>query len=194
MFQQIEAYIRKAVPGNGQGINFVLTHFKVERAKARTLLFQPGDICRHCYFINKGCLQIYQLDSKGDMQTRDIILENNFVTSLDSFLHAKPSLEGFKALETCDLLTISRDSFLQLNETVPEFARIYKSNLENYFAGTVQKINSLMAMNTDEKVRWLFENRPDLLTRISNKVVASYLGIAPATLSRAKARLFKTLT
>lgn len=195
MFSNLEKYILDKVSDDKSGLlSYVLTHFKPIKTKRKQVLFYPTETCRYCYFINKGSIQIFQTDKTGKESTRDIVLEDSFATSVASFINGQPAIEGFRTLEPCDLLIISRDSFLKLKETIPPFAQIYQYNLELYYTQSVERMNSLMALDALERVQWIYKNRPELLIRVSNKVVAAYLGLAPATLSRLKRKLYKTLT
>ena len=84
---------------------------------------------------------------------------------------------------------ISRADFYFLVNTIPEFARIYTEILELGFINAQKRIYSFQGSDALEKVQWIIKNQPQLLQRVSNKMVASYLGISASTLSRIKARL-----
>lgn len=189
MFQRLTDYIRARVEADDASLSFVLSHFKPAKARRGELLLNFGDVCRYCYFTNKGAIQIFYLDKNGDEATRDFVFEGTWVTELSSFIHQQPAKESFKALEPLELLSINRESFFKLVESVPQFSHIYQRNLETSYTRSVDRIGSFVSMDAEQRVRWLYENQPHLLTRLSNKVVASYLGISPETLSRMKTRL-----
>ena len=94
-----------------------------------------------------------------------------------------------QTIEKCELLKISRADFYHLVQTIPEFARIYTEILELGFIVAQKRIYGFQGFDALEKVQWIIKNQPQLLLRVSNKMVASYLGISPSTLSRIKAKL-----
>jgi len=189
MYQQLEAYIRQRVDTSEELLQLVVGQFKPVKAKRGQDLLLPGNICRDCYFVNKGGVQLYTVDKDGNESTRDLLFENEFVTSIPSFINGIPALQGMRAIESADLLAISREQFDQMNQSVPQFARIYQHNLEKYYSDSIQRLNNLMSMDSLDRVRWIYTHRPHLLQRVSNRLLASYLNINPATLSRLKHKL-----
>lgn len=88
-----------------------------------------------------------------------------------------------------DLLVISRDSFFKLIDTVPEFAEVYNKFMQFAFIHSQMRIYSFLGMEGIDKLKWVMEHEPKLLTRISSKAVASYLGMTNSTLSKLRAQL-----
>jgi len=167
----------------------VLDCFEEYRAKRGHHLLWAGDVCRHVYFIVQGCLQVYVVDKAGDESTRELYFEDQWTTDIFGFQNQTPSLENIKCAEPCLLLRISYDRFQQLSAQVPQFGAIYKQILEVSYNNTVYRLNTLMAMDALDRIRWVMEHRPGLLTRVSGRLVASYLGISPETMTRLKAKL-----
>ncbi|WP_449387560.1 Crp/Fnr family transcriptional regulator [Chryseobacterium lineare] len=94
-----------------------------------------------------------------------------------------------QTIEPSELLVINRDDYFHLVETVPQFAFIYRQILELAYIKSQERIYCFQGLEAIEKVRWVLTNQTKLLTRLSNKIVASYLGLTPQTLSRLKSKL-----
>ena len=62
-------------------------------------------------------------------------------------------------------------------ETVPQFDKVYKEILEASYANSVYRINTFVSLSALERIKWLMQNRPTLMTRLPSKLIASYLGI-----------------
>jgi CRP-like cAMP-binding protein len=116
-------------------------------------------------------------------------VEEQWVTDIFGFQNQKPSEEFIKCIEACQLLSITYDRFQQLSREVPQFADIYRQILEVSYNNTVYRVNTLTSMDALERIRWFQEHKPKLMTRLSSKLIASYLGITPETLTRLKAKL-----
>lgn len=170
-------------------LDLVLSRFKHIRAKRNELLLQQGDTCKYVYFIAKGCLQVYVFDTHLNETTRDIVVENNWCTELQSFGSGNPATENIKAVEPSELFAIDRLTFQLLMETVPQFDKVYKQILEASYANSVYRINTFVSLTALERIKWLMENRPTLMSRLSSKLIASYLGINKDVFSRLKAKL-----
>jgi CRP-like cAMP-binding protein len=189
MIDILEHHIRARIGQDTQGLDTVLSMFKPIKLKRHHLLLSQGEVCRWCYFVAKGCVQVFVYDDNGNENIRDFALEQSWLTDINSFTHQTPSSEFFRTVEASELLAISKEDFQTMLTRIPQFERVYRSILEQSYANSVYRINTLVSLNALDRVRWVIEHQPKLLTRLPNKLVASYLGISPETLSRLKAKL-----
>ena len=74
-------------------------------------------------------------------------------------------------------------------QTIPQFDKVYKQILETSYANSVYRINTFVSLSALDRIKWLMEKRPKLMTRVSSKLIASYLGINKDVFSRLKAKL-----
>ena len=189
MYKQLEKYFKDRTEIDEDTFSKISTYFKPKKAKRNEILLREGEICKHYYFVNKGCLRLFGINNQGIEGTRYFAFEGAFGTALPSLINQKPAFEFLQSVENSELLAIGREDFFHLVETVPQVAFIYRQILELAFIQAQQRIYGFQGLEAIEKVRWVFANQPKLLTRISNKMVATYLGITPATLSRIKTKL-----
>jgi CRP-like cAMP-binding protein len=189
MYSLIENDIKKLVNADHESLQFVLSHFKEIKTKRNHLLLKEGEVCRTCYFINKGCVQAYYLDKNGDEATRHLFFESHWMTNVGSFSKQEPSKEFYKTTERSELLAIDRDSFFKLIGKVPQFMEAYRQILEASYSHSINRLNTFNAMDALERFKWVSKNQSHILTRLPSKIVASYIGVSPETLSRLKAKL-----
>ena len=121
--------------------------------------------------------------------TRDIVTEGTWCSELVSFGSGQPATENIRTVEPCQLLSIDTQGFQTMMLTVPEFDKVYKQILETSYANSVYRINTLVALSALDRIKWLMEKRPKLITRVSSKLIASYLSINKDVYSRLKAKL-----
>jgi CRP-like cAMP-binding protein len=189
MHDILEHHLLERLGTNTSQLDVVLSKFRPIEAKRGSLLLREGEICRQVYFIAKGCLQVFVFDHEMNENTRDIIIENNWCSELISFGSGKPSTENIRAVEHSQLLAIDQHSFREMMHQVPQFETVYRQILESSYANSVYRINTFVAMSALERIKWMMEVRPTLMTRLSSKLIASYLGISQETFSRLKGRL-----
>jgi CRP-like cAMP-binding protein len=189
MSDVLREHIIKRLNGDTEQLDHVLGSFIHLRVKRNEQLLQEGQLCKYVYFIAKGCLQVYVHDKDLNEMTRDIVTENNWCSELVSFGSGSPSAENIKAVEPSELYAIDRRSFQELMNSVPQFGMVYKQILEASYANSVYRINTFVAMPALDRLKWLMEHRPGLMTRLPGKLLASYLGINKDVFSRLKARL-----
>ena len=189
MIELLKQHITKRLGKDISQIDLVLSKFKPIEAKRNQLLLREGEICKHVYFIAKGCLQVFVHDSDMNETTRDIMTEDHWCSELISFGSGQPATENIRTVEPSSLLAIDRNGFQQMMETVPQFDKVYKQLLEASYANSVYRINSFVALSALDRIKWLMEKRPELMTRLSSKLIASYLGIHKDVFSRLKTKL-----
>ncbi|CAM4145507.1 Crp/Fnr family transcriptional regulator [Flavobacterium antarcticum] len=189
MYQELIAFLNNKGIENVETQQQICSCFTLQKAKSKTILVDYNQTANEYYFVNKGCIRLFTLNKEGQESSRYFAFEGNFVAALPSFIDQKPAEEFMQTIEKCELLKISRTSFYHLVQTIPEFAKIYTEILELGFIVAQKRIYGFQGFDALEKVQWIIKNQPQLLLRVSNKMVASYLGIAPSTLSRIKAKL-----
>lgn len=189
MIETLRQHIIRRLGGNVENLDKVLEAFKPVRIKRNEQLLVQGDPCKFVYFIVKGCLQVYVYDKDFNETTWDIVTEDNWCSELISFGSGSPSSENIRAIEPTELLAIDRKSFETMMQTVPQFDTVYRQILEASYANAVYRINTFVALSASDRIKWLIAFRPNLMTRVSSKLIASYLGIHKDVYSRLKSRL-----
>ena len=164
----------------------ILSNFEKLSVKKNFILLRSGEVSRHAYFICKGCLRSFFTDKKGEEKTRYIAFENKFVSAFASFITQEPSAECVQALEDSELLSIRQSDFYKLVETHSVFAKLYRQSLEQSQVFATWRIETMISMTAKERYEDLLNRMPQVVLRLSNKLVASFLGITQESLSRLK--------
>jgi CRP-like cAMP-binding protein len=189
MIEVLRQHLINRLGNDLENLDTVLASFKAVQTRRNELLLQQGDPCNYVYFIAKGCLQVFVYDHEFNETTRDLVIEDHWCSELISFGSGNPATENIRAVEPCTLFAIDRLSFQRLMETVPQFDKVYKQILEASYANSVYRINTFVSLTALDRIKWLMEYRPMLMTRLSSKLIASYLGIHKDVFSRLKAKL-----
>jgi CRP-like cAMP-binding protein len=193
MFQELTIslynYLKKNSQLSDTEIADITGFFKTLKTNRNQILEQEGKVSKHFYFICKGCLRLYEIDSKGNEITGYFALEDSFITTLTSFILEKPSRDFLVSIEPSSLLVIERDKVFELIKKYHAFKEVYDKLIQFAFIHSQMRIYSFLGMEGIDKLKWVMEHEPKLLTRISSKAVASYLGMTNSTLSKLKAKL-----
>jgi len=181
---------------------FLVTNFKCTRDEASVfassfnymkvakneILTDDGRTCRFIYFVLKGGVKAYFVDTKGSEKIRYVALENEFITSVYSFIKQTLSSEFICALEPSELLAISYTDFkylLGINSLVKDF---YIKMLEETYLYNHWRIETLLRLDAKQRYEYILDKNRELVQRLSNKNLSSYLGITQESLSRVKAK------
>ncbi len=189
MLEEFEKHLQTNTNLDANAIKQIGKHFSFKIASKNEILVDYAEVSQNFYFINKGILRIYTLNSEGLETSRFFAFEKMFCTALPSFIDQKPAGEYLQSIDKSELLVCNRTNFHKLIYQFPEFDRLYREILELGFITSQKRIYGFQGFTALEKVQWIIKNQPEILQRISNKITASYLGISPSTLSRTKAKL-----
>jgi CRP-like cAMP-binding protein len=164
--------------------------FKVKEWPARTTLLREGEVARHMYFVKKGCLRLW-FNKDGKDITVQFFVEGQSVSSLESFLAGTQSLFSIETLEPTSVAIIRRDGWDQLFELDPTLKdgllEVIIRRMEEYVLLFLSRIKD----SPRERYEALVRERPDIIQRVPQHYVASYLGITPVSLSRIRSRISK---
>lgn len=149
----------------------------------KTVLLQEGEISNHVHFIKKGCLRQW-FNKDGKDITFQFFFEGQAVASIDSFISNKPSIFTIESIEPSIILSISKDSFEQLQIMYPEFKSGFQEILYYRFRNYAQLFLSHIKDTPKERYADLINNHPEIIYRVPQHYIASYLGITPVSLSR----------
>lgn len=152
-------------------------------------LLKIGAIAREVYFINKGCARLFY-DKDGEEITGFFFLENMMLSGFESTLTMQPSIQGIETIEASELVVFPFAAFNQLHEEFPRFNIFTRKLLTERFVFAQKVVASLILDSPEERYLQLFQRQPELLNRVPQHMLATYLGITPVSLSRIRKRIF----
>jgi CRP-like cAMP-binding protein len=188
MTEKLKTYFANNFQTTTAEIEQVVSAFKEKSVKKNETLISKGDICRYAFFVCKGSVRAYFIDDDGQEATRYIALENQFITTIHSFISQTPTNEFLEATEKAELLQISYNDFKKIIEETTLGRDLYNKQLEVAYIANHRRLESFLKMSAKQRYDFLLQTNPAIIQRLSNKIVASYLGITQESLSRIKAQ------
>jgi len=187
--QELALYLHKNIQINEEDLDQILSCFQNIKVRKNEILLEEGKVSQYNYFVKKGCLRIFYINPEGKERTRYIAFENQFATALVSFITKEPAQETIQAVEDSELLMISHQDFRKLMEVVPAWKDFYNLYLEKAYVNNSKRLLSFSTLDAGERYQQLFQINPDIVKRLPNKIVASYINISQETLSRIKSKI-----
>ena len=177
MSTKLKKYLNSKLNFEEKNIDQIILHFTERKIKRNEIVLMQGQICDAAFFVSKGCLQVFTLNSQKVEIIRDFVTENSWCVELISFKNNFPSTESIKALENCTLYSINKSNYDLLINNVEYFDRIYKEILETSYENSIYRVNIFNTLSPLEKMKWVKEFRPKLLKRLSKKSMSQFLNI-----------------
>ena len=183
MLPQLKKFLTHFVEFTNDDLDAVRDLFVSKKIRKGEYLYAPGEIATEIGFLVKGAFRIYYLIGEKE-STRLIGSEGVFVTSVPSFTTQKPCIEYVEAMENMDLLMLSYDNLQKMYEISPKWERFVRILAEYAYNEQQKRVYSLIALTAQQRYEQFIKERPDLVQRVPQYIIANYLGISPETLSR----------
>jgi CRP-like cAMP-binding protein len=184
---RVAGALRSFAPIPAASLESALDDFHERTLQTGEHLLRAGDIAGDIAFIASGLVREYYTMSDGTERIRSFSTENQFSGSLYDLLSQKPALVGCEALEPTRLLVTSWAAFEARCDQEPIWHLVGRRVAENLYARKAIREYEMLALTAAERWEAFRRDHGALENRISQRHLASYLGITPEHLSRIRA-------
>lgn len=171
-------------------LGIVLKHFEAKSIKKKTNLLETGETAKEVYYILNGCIRLFY-EKDGEDISAYFFTEKMFAGAYDSFISQKPSRHSIETLEDCQVLSISYRALQELFIEFPKMNEFVRKVLEERFVSLHELFTSQILDSPEERYLNLQKEKPDLINRIPQHQIATFLGVTPVSLSRIRNRVSK---
>jgi CRP-like cAMP-binding protein len=165
-------------------IEFVMARVKTKRLRKRQYHLQEGEICKESAWVISGCLRMFVVDDLGREHILDLLSEGRLVADRLSLYKQIPTQYAIDALEETTLLVLSMKDIEEIVAHIPKYLLASNQATNQELANQQSRNVMLLTLSAEEKYKALMRLQPDLIARVPQHMIASYLGITSATLSR----------
>ena len=175
---------------NDSELEIIMPYFEIKYFKKKTHLLDVGKVSNEVYYLIKGCIRLY-CEKDGEELSTYFFTDNMFAGSYDSFLARRPSKVAIETLEECEVLVLTHEAQEKLYKVFPKMNEFIRKAIEQRFVLLHDLFISYLLNSPEERYLMLQKDRPDLLNRIPQNQIASFLCITPFSLSRIRNRVAK---
>ncbi|MFT5263754.1 MAG: CRP-like cAMP-binding protein [Polaribacter sp.] len=166
----------------------ILEAFPIKTISKESFLLKEGQISKDAFVVIKGCIRKYYLQ-EGEEITSEFYTEFQSASDIESMVNQKPSKYYLICSEDTTVAIMNSEKENTLYKKFPRFAEVCRVEMEKMLGASQEEMTSFINSTPKERYLNLMENRPDLLQRVPQYQLASYLGIKPETLSRIRKRV-----
>ncbi|HQU57012.1 MAG TPA: Crp/Fnr family transcriptional regulator [Chitinophagaceae bacterium] len=161
----------------------------VQQIKKDSFLVRQGEYCRHGFFVEQGLLRQYSIDEKGKEHIISFAPEGWFITDRESVYFNEPARYFIQAYENSQIALLDEDFNQLISKKIPNYNTFNTKLLHNHIRHLLKRIDLLLSASAEDRYLQFVTMYPDILLRVPQTMVASYLGIAPESLSRVRKEL-----
>lgn len=189
MYNALYSYVSQKVDLSPHDFDLIREAFKPKTLRKRQYLLQAGDISKYLAFVVSGALRLFHVDEKGDEHIIQFAIENWWISDRESFSNSTPSLYHIDAVEDSQLLVMDFKQSEQLERLSPAYRKMVEQIKEVNAIAQQKRVISSLSFTAREKYKAFLTTYPDLAQRFPQRMIASYLGLKPETLSRLRKKL-----
>lgn len=189
MFEQF----RDKFPLDNDTWDIYVSYFKRLEVPARTVLLNEGETSKKLFLIEKGCIRVW-FNNNGKDITTQFFFENNMVASVESFRKNTPSPVIIETIEPCIVWWIAKkdlDSILEEIKNTPKLRDLFINGIFERTFDYMKHFISFIKDTPQQRYLNLIKEKPQIILRVPQHYIASYLGITTVHLSRIKSKLTK---
>jgi CRP-like cAMP-binding protein len=189
MYELFLKKFNEKVPLNPEEEDIIKSYLMPKRLRKKQYLLQQGDPCKYIAFVEKGLLREYSVDEKGNEHILQFATEGWTISDLYSFLTGEAAGYNIDAIEDTDLILISTSAHKELLKISPKYETYTRLQLTGAYLSMQKRITAFISLPAERRLIDFTTLYPDMVQRVPQHMIASYLGLTPETLSRIRRKL-----
>ena len=184
---RLSDYIQKLGLNPAEAEDFVAP-FEVMHVQKRQFLTQPGFTASHRYFVLEGAFRAYVVCGNGHEHTISFAIEDWWISDYNSYIFQEPATMFVVALEDAKVLRIAHQDEQALKDASRCYERVFRQMAERGLAFQQRRIVSNLTRSAEERYNHFLKTYPDIVQRVPQYALASYLGMTTEFLSKIRNR------
>lgn len=162
---------------------FFISLITSKEVAKKTLILKEGQVCKYISYVHSGALRAFHIDKEGKEATIMFAVADWWVTDMFCFLNEKHAMTNIEAINDSCIFQLSKAHLEKLFYSVPKFERFFRILMQNAYIREQLRIIENLSLSAEERYKSFLLKYPDITKAITQKQIASYLGITPEFLS-----------
>jgi CRP/FNR family transcriptional regulator, anaerobic regulatory protein len=179
--------VAKHILLNNEERDFFISLLQQQDLAKKTFILKEGQLCKDLCYVHSGTLRAYYCDANGKESTIMFAINDWWITDMYCFINQQPAILHIEAIEQSIIFRLSKINFDRLCTAVPKFERFFRIIMQNAYIREQLRVIQNLSMPAEERYNNFIEKYPRIVQQVTQKQVASYLGITPEFLSTIRA-------
>ncbi|NIJ45213.1 CRP-like cAMP-binding protein [Wenyingzhuangia heitensis] len=186
IYDLLKQNILKNVQFSKSELDTFCKHFHPKIIPKKEILLSQGEICKFEGFVLEGCFRLFTIDNKGNEITLYFAVKDWWLMDVDSFLNKTPSSINIQALEDSKILMIDKSDKLALYQSLPVVEKLFRIMSQKALVAWQRRLIRNHCYTAKERYHYFLKTYPDISLKLTDKQIASYVGITHEFLSKLK--------
>ena len=188
---QIVENISKIVTLTPQEQALFLSKTETKHYKAKTIILNAGEVCKHSYFVNSGLLRSFTINDNIVEHVLSFACEGWWIGDMYSLLSQKPGNLFVEVMEDSEVVLLSKENQEKLYTEIPKLERFFRILTENSLVANQERLMDNLSLTAEERFEKFCKKYPTLIQKVPQKQIASYIGVTPEFFSKMKSKLLR---
>ena len=153
----------------------------------KTFLLKEGQVCKNIFYVNAGTLRAYYPDKTGRESTIMFAIADWWITDMFCFINPQPAMLCIEAVEDSSILQLQKNDWDNLLVKTPKFEKYFRILMQNAYIREQLRVIQNLSISAEERYNNFLIKYPQIVKQVTQKQIASYLGITPEFLSAIRA-------
>jgi len=168
-----------------------LSKTETKNYKAKTIILNAGEVCKHSYFVNSGLLRSFTINDNIVEHVLSFACEGWWIGDMYSLLSQKPGNLFVEVMEDSEVVLLSKENQEKLYTEIPKLERFFRILTEKSLVANQERLMDSLSLTAEERFEKFCKKYPTLIQKIPQKQIASYIGVTPEFFSKMKSKLLR---
>ncbi|PKB16096.1 Crp/Fnr family transcriptional regulator [Flavobacterium sp. 5] len=183
--------INKHVTLTTQEQELFLSKTETHQYKAKTVLLNAGEICKDSYFVNSGILRSFNINDNIVEHVLSFACSGWWISDMYSYLSQKPGNLFIQVLEDAEVVILTKENQEILYKEIPQLERFFRILIEKSLVAHQERLMDNLSLTAEERFEKFCKKYSDLIYKVPQKQIASYLGVTPEFFSKMKSKMLR---
>ena len=163
--------------------NYFISLLKEQEIKKKEFVLREGQLCKNINYVISGTLRAYYLDKEGRESTIMFAIADWWITDMPCFINEQPAMMFIEAVENSSVFQLQKNDLEKLYIEIPKFERFFRIIMQNAYIREQLRVMQNLSLSAEERYHSFLVKYPLIVKQVTQKQIASYLGITPEFLS-----------
>lgn len=162
---------------------YFISLLRPKELRRKDFLLSVDEICSQINYVNTGALRAFYSDGDDKESTIMFAINDWWITDMPCFVNQSPAMISIEAIADTSVLQLSKDDMDSLLINVPKFERYFRILMQNAYVREQLRVLQNLSMPAETRYENFLKKYPAISSQVTQKHLASYLGITPEFLS-----------
>ncbi|KQB39502.1 Crp/Fnr family transcriptional regulator [Flavobacterium aquidurense] len=179
--------IAKHISLDENEISYFLSILKEKKYPKKSMILKEGEICKTINFVQSGILRAFYRDQEGKESTIMFAISDWWITDMACFINQQPAILNIETIEDSLVFFLQKEDLDELYIKIPKFERFFRIIMQNAYIREQLRVIQNLSLSAEQRYYIFLEKYPQVAKQVTQKQIASYLGITPEFLSMIRA-------